>query len=162
MVSRCVFVLIEAKNSRIKLKRKQPGLFQASFLEQNFGGKDFQLVPQSALVAGLGVLVEYNDIRALGLGLKNNLACGRYLQKCSCNLWSRPHCVQRSNGGGGGAMSGRNQSVWPWCVSPHQHDLDETQALKPTESRKKHLHAVYADKIMILWKLRGEKKVGRN
>lgn len=106
MVSRCVFVLIEAKNSHRKLKRKQPGFFQASFFEQRFGGKDFQLVPQSSLVAGLGVLVEYNDIRALGLGLKNNLACGRYLQKCSCNLRSRPRCVQRSDGGkGGGGVS---------------------------------------------------------
>lgn len=54
MVSRCVFVLILAKNSSRKLKRKQPDLFQASFLEQRLRGHDFQLVPQSSLVAGLG------------------------------------------------------------------------------------------------------------
>lgn len=53
MASPCVFVLIQAKNSQ-KPKRKQPDLFQASFLEQRLGGKDFQLVPQSSLVAGFG------------------------------------------------------------------------------------------------------------
>lgn len=54
MVSRCVFVLILTKNRHRKVRRKQPDLFQASFLQQRLGGKDFQLVPQSSLVAGLG------------------------------------------------------------------------------------------------------------
>lgn len=91
----------------------------------------------------IGVLVEYNDIRALVLGLKNNLVCGRYLQKCSCNLaGSRPRCVQHSARDGGKGKGGMGE---PWLgeikvcgrgVSPNQHDLAETQVLRPTESRK--------------------------
>lgn len=97
--SRCVFNLMEKKPQQQLIKQRT--VCFASVIFSWTAPCRWRYTACSSVFFGgwFWVMVEYSDIRTLVLDFKNNLVCGRYLEKCSCNLaGSRPCCVLCSAG----------------------------------------------------------------
>lgn len=108
-------------------------------------GRDFQLVPQSSLVAVLVLWLSTMTLEHWFLGLKNNLSVVGTWRHVPVIKLGAVHVVCS-------AVPGEKRQRDACCleskvcgravVSPNQHYPDETQAAKPTRCRKKTSHTL--------------------